>query len=115
MACWQGRSYPLGTRVQHRNGYIVVKTEDGMISEGRRVWELSKGDLAPGDRVFHSDGDRTNNNPNNLVKVHFNATKFVMLKESKVLWLPKLSRNGLTNDVLAIAKRRFPEKIKAAA
>ncbi len=115
---WQQKSYPLGTRVQHRNGYIVVKTQDGMIPEGRRVWELSHGDLAPGDRVFHINGDRTDNAKHNLAKVHFNTTKFVMLKESKVLWMPskvlgnnlhQLARKGkhdLTNEVLALARKR---------
>ncbi len=113
-----GKSYPVGTRVQHRNGYIVVKTEDGMVAEGRRVWEITHEGLEPGDRVFHIDGDRTNNNPRNLAKVHFNVTKFVMLKESKVLWMPtrvlrnnlhelaKVGRKDLTNEVLALAKKR---------
>lgn len=109
----RGSAYPLGTKVQHRNGYIVVKTEDGMISESRRVWELSRGELAQGDRVFHMDGDRTNNKIQNLAKVHFNTTKFVMLKESKVLWMPKVGRNDLTNDVLALARQRFPAKVGA--
>lgn len=86
---WGGKSYPLGTRTQHRNGYIYVKTADGLMAEARRVWELKYGDLGPGDRVYHLDGDRTNNHPSNLAKVHFNHTKFVMLKESRVLWMPK--------------------------
>lgn len=90
MSSWRGRKYPAGTRVQHRNGYIVVKTEDGMMAESRRVWELHHGELQPGDRVFHMDGDRTNNKINNLAKVHFNDTKFVFLKESRVLWLPTI-------------------------
>ncbi len=90
MSSWHGHSYPVGTRVQHRNGYIVVKTGEGMMAESRRVWQLQRGDLEAGDRVFHLDGDRTNNKIHNLAKVHFNQTKFVMLKESKVLWLPTI-------------------------
>lgn len=86
---WQGQSYPLGTRVQYRSGYIQVKTEDGMVTEARRVWELTNGELEPGDRVFHIDGDRTNNSIRNLAKVHYNQVKFKMLKESKILWMPK--------------------------
>jgi hypothetical protein len=90
-----GKGYPLGTRVQHRTGYIVVKVEtDGgdvkMMAESRRMWELHRGDLAPGDRVFHMDGDRTNNNIRNLAKIHFNQTKFVLLKESKILFMPTI-------------------------
>lgn len=87
---WQGKSYPLGTRVQYRSGYIQVKTEEGMVAEARRVWELTHGELVPGDRIFHLDGDRANNNIRNLAKVHFNDTKFKMLKESKILWMPSV-------------------------
>lgn len=87
---WQGRGYKLGTRVQHRNGYIVVKVEgehgEGkMMAESRRIWELTHGELEAGDRVFHIDGDRTNNEPYNLAMVHFNQTKFTFLKTSRQL------------------------------
>ncbi len=88
--------------MQHRNGYIVVKTKDGMVAEGRRVWELSKGDLEPGDKVYHIDGDRTNNKPNNLAKIHFNQTKFIMLKESRVLWMPGIPKP----EIRELAKRK---------
>lgn len=90
MSSWYGRSYPVGTKVQHRNGYIVVKTGDGMMAEGRRNWELQRGPLEAGGKVFHIDGDRTNNRISNLAKVHYNQTKFVFLKESKVLWMPTI-------------------------
>lgn len=90
---WMGRSYPAGTRVQHRSGYIVVKVvsddgEEKMMAESRRVWELRRGPLEPGDRVFHIDGDRTHNDIKNLAMVHFNQTKFVVLQNSKILYLP---------------------------
>lgn len=87
---WSGKSYPVGTKVQYRTGYIVVKTDEGMMAESRRVWELQRGPLEEGDRVFHIDGDRTNNNIRNLAKVHYNQTKFIMLKESKILWMPTI-------------------------
>lgn len=80
--------YASGTRVQHRNGYIFIKTPEGMKPEARAMWEATHGDLREGDRVFHLDGDRTNNNIRNLAKIHFNTTKFTMLKESRVLWKP---------------------------
>jgi len=83
-----GMRYQSGTKVQYRNGYIKVKTEEGMVAESRRNWELLRGPLLPGDRVFHLDGDRTNNNIKNLARVHFNDTKFTMLKESRILWAP---------------------------
>ncbi len=89
---WKGRQYPVGARVQHRNGYIVVKTPDGMMAESRRVWELQRGPLVEGDRVFHLDGDRTNNNIRNLAKIHFRQTKFKMLPTSRVLWIPPAAK-----------------------
>lgn len=87
------RSYPQGTKVQHRNGYIKVKVENEegeytWLAESRRIWELKHGPLDPGDRIFHVNGDRTDNRIQNLSKVHFNQTKFVFLKESRVLYLP---------------------------
>lgn len=110
---WRG-AYPTGTKVQHRNGYIFVKTDEGkLMAESRRVWELQRGELVPGDRVFHIDGDRTNNKISNLAKVHYNETRFVMLKESKILWMPKVDRKALTNEVLALAKARERQKATA--
>ncbi len=89
--------HSVGTKVQYRNGYIKVKLElDGEVyweAESRRVWELTHGELEPGDRVYHIDGDRTNNQINNLAKVHFNSTKFVFLKQSRVLYTPTPRRN----------------------
>lgn len=86
--------HEIGTKVQHRNGYIKVKVEGedgrpGWQAESRRNWEMQRGDLQEGDRVFHIDGDRTNNRVGNLAKVHFNNTKFVFLKSSRILWAPK--------------------------
>lgn len=105
-----GQRYPVGTRVQHRNGYIVVKveTDDGgakMMAESRRVWELRRGDLEPGDRVFHIDGDRTNNDIRNLAMVHFNQTKFVFLKRSQVLYMPKGNSSLLLPTIRTIDKK----------
>jgi hypothetical protein len=85
-----GSRYEPGTRVQYRTGYTYVKTKEKMIAESRFNWEQHKGELKPGDRVFHLDGDRTNNRISNLAKVHFNDTKFVMLKKSRLLWSPTI-------------------------
>lgn len=105
MSNWRGKNYPVGTRVQHRNGYIVIKTGDGMIAESRRIWELKRGDLEAGDRVFHMDGDRTNNNIHNLAKVHFNQTKFTFLKESKVLYMPSTKASITLPTIRTIDKK----------
>lgn len=87
------KALPIGAKVQHRNGYIHVKVEGDegeakWMSEARRTWELHRGPLKEGDRVFHVNGDRTNNHISNLAKVHYNSTKFVFLKESKLLFCP---------------------------
>lgn len=87
-----GQRHKLGTVVQHRNGYIYVKTEEGMVSENRRVWDLTfghKDPIKPGDKVHRRDGDRTNNSPENLAKIHYNQTKFVFLKKARILFEPK--------------------------
>jgi len=91
------RNYPIGTKTQTKSGYIRIKiaTDDGEVrweAESRRTWELQRGPLQDGDRVFHIDGDRTNNRIGNLAKVHFNDKKFTFLKESRVLYLPKILR-----------------------
>ncbi len=110
MSQWRGKSYPVGTRVQHRNGYIVVKveTDDGhakMMAESRRIWELKRGPLDPGDRVFHIDGDRTNNEIRNLAMVHFNQTKFTFLKESKVLYMPTQKSSFILPTIRTLDKK----------
>lgn len=107
---WHGRRYPLGTRVQHRNGYIVVKVENDngelkMMAESRRVWELKRGSLEPGDRVFHIDGDRTNNEIGNLAMVHFNQTKFTFLKASKILYMPSTKSSLMLPTIRTIDKK----------
>lgn len=110
MSGYQGKSYPVGTRVQHRNGYIVVKveTDDGsarMMAESRRVWELKKGPLDAGDRVFHIDGNRTNNDIKNLAMVHFNQTKFTFLKTSKILFMPTTKSSYVLPEIRTIDKK----------
>ncbi len=73
---------------------------------------MQRGELKEGDKVFHIDGDRTNNRITNLAKVHYNQVKFVMLKESKILWMPKtVGKKDLTREVLDLAKKRFPVKV----
>lgn len=94
-----GRNYPIGTKVRHRNGYVKVKIEgeEGAIwqPESRRMWELYRGELVDGDRVFHIDGNRENNKIQNLALIHFNQTKFTLYKESKVLYMPGQKRDSI--------------------
>lgn len=107
---WRGMRYPVGTRVQHRNGYIVVKVVDDegksrMMAESRRCWELRKGPLEAGDRVFHIDGDRTNNDIRNLAMVHFNQTKFTFLKKSEILYMPTQKSSYALPTIRTIDKK----------
>lgn len=93
MASWHGRSYPVGTKVRHRNGYVFVKVENDdsgakMMAESRRIWELTHGPLEEGDRVFHINGNREDNSVKNLAMVHFNQTKFKFYKSSEILYMP---------------------------
>lgn len=83
------RRYPVGAIVQHRDGYIFVKRDDGWIAQHRLVAEAAHGELNKGDRVYHIDGDRTNNNKDNLVVLHFNTTRYHLLKTRRILYLPK--------------------------
>lgn len=105
-------NYPIGTRTQHRNGYIYVKVvdDDGhpkLMAEARRTWELKRGDLEAGDRIYHMDGNRENNDIRNLAKIHFNQTRFVFLKQSKILYMPTV-KSSLVLPVPAL-------KVKALA
>lgn len=84
---WSTGAREIGSRVQYRTGYITVKVvnndgEEKIMAESRRVWELHHGELEAGDRVFHCNGDRTDNRIQNLAMVHFNQTKFIVLKQS---------------------------------
>lgn len=67
-----------------------MKTKDGLMAEARRVWENHHGELEDGYRVFHRDGDRTNNEISNLAPVKFNTIKFKMLKRSRILFEPSI-------------------------
>lgn len=87
------RNYPAGSKVQHTTGYVHVKGTDGKWkSEHRWIAELQILDreLEPGERVFHKDGSRAHNDPGNLVVIRFSTAKFVPLKRSKVLFIPKM-------------------------
>lgn len=82
--------YEIGTKVQQKNGVIRVKVgKSTWIPESRYNWITEKGQLKEGQRVFHLNGDVTDNRPNNLVPIQFNTKKFTILKESRILYIPK--------------------------
>lgn len=85
-----GRGYEVGTKVQQKNGVIKVKIgKSAWLPENRYNYIMQKGPLAEGQRVFHADGDVENNHISNLVRIQFNTKKFVVLKTSRVLYVPK--------------------------
>lgn len=82
--------YEIGTKVQQKNGVIRVKVgKSNWMPESRYNWVTQKGELKEGQRVFHLNGDVTDNHPRNLVPIQFNTKKFVVLKSSRVLYIPK--------------------------
>lgn len=86
------RAYPVGTKVQHTTRYVHVKGADGKWkAEHRWIAELQLLDreLEPGEKVFHKDGLKDNNDPGNLVVIRFATSKFVKLKKSVVLFIPE--------------------------
>lgn len=88
---WYRGLKPVGSVVQYRTGYIYVKTSDGWKAESRVVAELKlvKRELEQGEKVFHRDGDRTNNRPENLAVIKFNPTKYRLLPGPNLIHLPK--------------------------
>jgi hypothetical protein len=87
------RNYPVGSKVQHTTRYVFVKGSEGKWkSEHRWMAELKllNRELEEGERVFHKDGVKDNNNPDNLVVIKFSTAKFVPMKKSKVLFIPKV-------------------------
>lgn len=86
------RNYPVGSKVQHTTRYVHIKQDDGSWKSEHR-WMMEQKvlgrELEPGEKVFHKDGSKDNNAPDNLVVIKFSTEKFVKLKKSVVLFIPK--------------------------
>lgn len=84
--------YAIGTEVQEKTGRVRKKVEGSKwISRGRYSYmEATKESLDSDQRVFHKDGDRANDSPDNLVAIRFSGTRYE-LKHSRVIWFPKNS------------------------
>lgn len=86
----RGERHEVGTLVQHRDGYVFLKTEQGMVAQHRWIAEqkILGRELKEGEVVVRREPDRLNNKPENLVVVRHNLTKFKMLPEARVIWVP---------------------------
>lgn len=98
---WQRGRYPVGAITQHRNGVQYLKTsEHGMIPKARATAMLSTKvingghELEPGEIVMHLDmsthGEPNHDRPENLVVIRRRTSKYVLLKKSRVLYLPPI-------------------------
>lgn len=87
--------YWTGTRIQRRDGYVFLKTENGMIAEHRWVAaeKILGRELREGEVVLRRMPKRDDNRPGNLVVVQHSLTKFTLLPKSRVIYLPKAARS----------------------
>jgi hypothetical protein len=82
-------NYPVGSQIETRNGYVRVKIAPNKWQGlGAKLLTEAGVELVPGDRVFFADGDRTNRKLENLRRIHFNATPFVLLPHSRPIYIP---------------------------
>lgn len=81
--------YPPGTKVQHRDGHIWIKTKEKFIKEARYLIMMrERRRLDKNERVFFKDGDRENVEYSNLAAIHFSETKFAYLPHSRIIYIP---------------------------
>lgn len=91
-------NYPTGSKIKNKQGYVFIKMTSGKWkSEHRFNMENSNlhRELREGERVFHMNGDRENNNPKNLVAIQFNTTPFKLLNHREILFIPKIAEYEL--------------------
>jgi len=88
--------YDIGTLVQRTNGYVFVKTNDGMMAEHRWVAEnrMLGRKLRDGEVVVRKHPDRLLNTPQNLVVVQHSLTKFKTLPHSRIIYIPSSSKRN---------------------
>lgn len=90
------RGYPIQTEVQEKSGRVKKKTDEGKWEGRNRInWmKAHKASLEEGQRVFHIDGDKKNDEPDNLVAITFNGPRY-SLSHSRVIWMPKIREKTL--------------------
>jgi len=113
-------NYPTGSRIKTRAGYVFIKMTSGKWkSEHRFNMENSKlhRELREGERVFHLNGDREDNSPNNLINIQFNTTPFRLLNHREILFIPKITEYELKKRKVSygVAKKSDRTDQKSAA
>lgn len=88
--------YQVGTQVQQKNGAVIVKLQDGKWTTRAR-WTIGLDKLFPDQKVFHINGDKADDNRDNLVPITFNGRKYSLAK-SRVIFKPR-SANELPRRI----------------
>lgn len=105
-----GRGYEIGIRVQQKNHVIQVKVGNAKwMPESRYNWAVEKGEIPEGVKIYHRDGNVENNDTDNLIDIQFNTRKYVALKTSRILYVPKARQESEQ-----IYKRFNDQKLKVA-
>jgi len=80
----------IGTHIQDTNGRVRVKIgPSDWVARGRLNWmRFHREEIMPNERIFHINGDRANDNKENLIKIRFTGTRY-FLRHSKILFRPK--------------------------
>jgi hypothetical protein len=87
--------YLTGTEVQNKNGSVKKKLSDGSWIGRNRYIAMQKilhRDLLENERVYHLDGDKANDEPENLAVIKF-QTKLYKLQHSRVVFAPQKDKN----------------------
>jgi hypothetical protein len=109
--------YPVTSVVQRRTGYIFVKIGRGeWISQARLNLEQRLGrKLSSNERVYHIDGNRENNDAENLVPITFNDRTYTLLSHSRALFIPDVTQEEVRNGELGRGKGRAARGAEASA
>ena len=86
--------YELGTLVQRSNGYVFLKTSEGMLAHHRWIAEqkILNRKLKEGECVIRRQPDRLDNTPGNLVVVQHSLTKFHNLPHARIIYVPRKAK-----------------------
>jgi len=86
----RGLRYPAGSLIQRRDGYVFIKTDQGMKAQHRWVAEhmMLGRSLRKGEVVVRRSPDRTLNTAANLVVVQHRLERFKYLPHPNIIYIP---------------------------